>query len=125
MVAISSKTKSRAAGAALVSSQNTSLAHGQSDAAGVKPQISLSDFIQALDDFTPRPRLNANSCPIKRLEVHIPAEAMAKIHAILDNRAIVAKQVEHLFIDWQSLTGVHVGMQSIWKHRRRDCTCPK
>lgn len=125
MVATSSKTKSRAAGAALDSSQNTSRARGQSDAVDAKQPISLSEFEAALDSFVPRARENGNACPIKKMASAVTPEVMEKINSILDNRAIVAKQIETFFLEWESVTGIRVGMQSIWKHRRRDCTCPK
>lgn len=125
MVATPSKTKSRAAGAARGSSQNTSPARGRSAAVAAKPLTNLSDFTEALDNFKARPRLNGNSCPVKRLEEKLPAETMIKIHAILDNKSIVAKQVEEFFANWEPVTGQRIGMQSIWKHRRRDCTCTK
>ena len=125
MVATSSKTKSRAAGAARVSSPNTSRARGQSAAVAAKPQTNLSDFTAALDNFTPRERLNGNACPIKRIADSLPEDVMSKVHAILDNDRIVAKQAADFFAEWEKVTGIRVGVQSIWKHRRRDCTCPK
>ena len=125
MVATSSKTKSRAAGAARASSQNTSRARGRSAAVDAKPLTNLSDFTAALENFTPRERLNGNSCPIKKIGDKLPPEVMAKVHAILDNDRIVAKQVEDFFAEWEKVTDIRVGVQSIWKHRRRDCTCPK
>lgn len=125
MVATSRKTRSRAAGAAPASSRNTSRARGASAAVAVKHPTNLSDFTQALENFVPRERLNGNSCPIKKLHDKLPADTMTKINAILDDQKIVAKQVENFFLEWESVTGVRVGIQSIWKHRRRDCTCPK
>lgn len=64
-------------------------------------------------------------CPVKRMSENVPPEMMVKIHTIVDNKNIVAKQVEDFFRQWESVIGIRVNIQSIWKHRRRDCTCPK
>lgn len=125
MVAQVSKTKNRAAGAAHDSSQSSSRARGASAAVAAKPATNLSDFTSALENFIPRDRLNGNACPIKKMADKLPAEVMAKVHAILDDQRVVAKQAEQFFAEWESVTGIRVGIQSIWKHRRRDCTCPK
>ena len=125
MVAQVSKTKNRAAGAAHDSSPSSSRARGASAAVAAKPATNLSDFSAALENFIPRARLNGNSCPIKKMEAKLPVELMAKIHTILDDERVVAKQAEQFFAEWESVTGIRVGIQSIWKHRRRDCTCPK
>lgn len=125
MVATQSKTRNRAAGGARVSSQSSSPARGASAADDAKQATNLSNFLNALDNFVPRERLNGNACPIKRMADKLPAELMVKIHAILDDERVVAKQAEQFFAEWESVTGIRVGIQSIWKHRRRDCTCPK
>lgn len=125
MVATQSRTKNRGAGAARVSSRSSSRARGQSAADAAKQPTSLNDFAAALDTFTPRERLNGNMCPVKRMSENVPPEMMVKIHTIVDNKNIVAKQVEDFFRQWESVIGIRVNIQSIWKHRRRDCTCPK
>jgi hypothetical protein len=125
MVATASKTKNRAAGAAQDSSQSSSRARGASAADAAKPVTNLSELSAALDAFVPRERLNGNACPIKKMADKLPADVMQKVHAILDNERIVAKQVEEFFREWETITNIRVGIQSIWKHRRRDCACPK
>ena len=116
-------TKRRVVGDATESLPNTSPAHGNSTAEGVKQQTSK--LLDELNSFVVRKQENGALCSVRKILESISEPERVKLQELLDNEAVLSSQLSLLL----KKHGHYVSGDVVRRHRRRKvtgtgCACP-